>query len=310
MGTFVVDTGATSHMTSQVSLLDDVVLYKGTVTVAGGRIVTSTGKGNMRVTAVDINGDGVLITLLDVLIVPELERSLLSIPKLLTKGGSAVFKGGSGSYFQIGKLVLPIERVNGLCLWKCEPHGSSASPEDVTRAVAFTAEVKNATLWHGRFGHVSLLNFKKVSGPNVEIPEDLGGDSNCQVCPLSKQTHISFPKEAVRAATEPFDTLHVDLLGPMDEVSFGGSRYAAVCVDECTRYVMVKPMELKSDFLATFQATMNEVRALGFQVRNLRTDYGGEFTSKTLKDFCQANSVLHTFAGPYAPQQRWELLKE
>jgi len=181
--------------------------------------------------------------------------------------------------------------------------GSSASPEDVTRAVAFTAEVKNATLWHGRFGHVSLLNFKKVSGPNVEIPEDLGGDSNCQVCPLSKQTHISFPKEAMRAATEPFDTLHVDLLGPMDEVSFGGSRYAAVCVDECTRYVMVKPMELKSDFLATFQATMNEVRALGFQVRNLRTDYGGEFTSKTLKDFCQANSVLHTFAGPYAPQQ-------
>jgi len=61
VGTFVVDTGATSHMTSQVSLLDDVVLYKGTVTVAGGRIVSSTGKGNMRVTAVDINGDGVLI---------------------------------------------------------------------------------------------------------------------------------------------------------------------------------------------------------------------------------------------------------
>ena len=116
--TFIVDSGATSHMTSAIALLADVELHQGTVTVAGGRVLISTGKGTMRLIAQGANGEECFINLEDVLIVPDLGRNLLSVPKLSTRGGRAIFDDGTDSYIQMGKVRLPIEYINELYLWK------------------------------------------------------------------------------------------------------------------------------------------------------------------------------------------------
>ena len=101
----------------------------------------------------------------------------------------------------------------------------------------------------------------------------------------------------------------MDLLGPMDEHSISGARYAAVSVDECTRFVTVKPMELRSDFISIFQASMNEVRPIGFHVRGLRTDHAGEFTSKSLKDFCVKPIQCYILLLDLMPHSKWGLLR-
>jgi hypothetical protein len=90
----------------------------------------------------------------------------------------------------------------------------------------------------------------------------------------------------------------------MEEPSIGGARYLAVWTDEWSRWVIVKPLKLKSDFLASFKVVLKEIKALGFKIKELRTDRGGEFVSKEVKDYCCEHEILHTFSGPYAPQQQ------
>ena len=74
----------------------------------------------------------------------------------------------------------------------------------------------------------------------------------------SRHIYLPISKKAERSAVVPFEILHADLLGPMDEASVGGAKYLAVCTDEFSRYVIVKPIELKADFISAFQPSYRE----------------------------------------------------
>lgn len=85
------------------------------------------------------------MSLLDVLIVPELGQSLLSVPKLATRGGQAILGSGDDSHIKMGVLKLPVEYANGLYTWTCKPQRSSAIAEkESVQATAFTATVQRA----------------------------------------------------------------------------------------------------------------------------------------------------------------------
>lgn len=38
-------------------------------------------------------------------------------------------------------------------------------------------------------------------------------------------------------------------------------------------------------------------------VKKMRSDNGGEYSSKNFADFCTENGILHDFTNPYSPQQ-------
>lgn len=299
---FVVDSGATSHMVSSADFMEETVSYCGSVYVAGGRVLTSTGMGNIKIFAMNEKSERVAITLHDVLIVPELGPNLLSVPKMLSKKAHVVFAEENSS-IQVAGYVFPIEGNKGLYKWNVE--AMSTRGQDATeKAVAFTAAVMKAKQWHCRFGHADLRNFSKVDKAiGAEVPDDLSGDPDCKTCSLAKHTSISFPSETERPATTPFENLHADLVGPMEEPSFGGARFLSILTDEFSRWVVVKPIKAKSDFLSSFKDVVGEIRGLGFKIQGLRTDRGGEYVSKDLQDFCRENEINHTYAGPYAPQQ-------
>jgi hypothetical protein len=295
---FVVDSGATTHMITDKTHIEDIVYEQVLITVAGGRVLKSIGKGNLKVIICDSEGDACNVTLHEVLIVPELGVNLLSVRKMSAKGAQTVFNGETSYIKTKGGIEFPIVHHMGLCVLRCELPGDYQDP------VAYTVSSDQSKLWHRRFGHAGLNNFAKVEGEDIEVPASLKGDEECDVCELGKQTHISFPKSTERHATEPFENVHVDLLGRMDEPSIGGAEFAAVFTDEHTRYVIVKPIEVKADFISSFQRVVSELRALGFRVRGLRSDRGGEFISSDLRDYCQERAIAQTYSGPYAPQQQ------
>ncbi|TYK07993.1 ty1-copia retrotransposon protein [Cucumis melo var. makuwa] len=55
---------------------------------------------------------------------------------------------------------------------------------------------------------------------------------------------------------------------------------------------------------------------LGKRIKRLRSDRGGEYSDKTLKEFYESNGIIHEFTAPYSPQQngiaeqKTELLKK
>ena len=47
----------------------------------------------------------------------------------------------------------------------------------------------------------------------------------CEGCVYGKQIHKSFPSEGAARATECFELIHADLVGPMKTESLGGKKY-------------------------------------------------------------------------------------
>lgn len=67
--------------------------------------------------------------------------------------------------------------------------------------------------------HRSLAGIQDPGALGIQLTETQRsgeGTEKCPVCEVSKQTHISFPKETVRHAEQPFELVHVDLTGPIE----------------------------------------------------------------------------------------------
>ena len=317
---FVVDTGATHHMITSEKYLSEFTFSESSVRVAGGMLLRAIGTGNLRCSALDQDGNLWPIILSDVLCVPDLKVNLLSVEQLMQNGAEVSFKryyphiriGRKKSFFS--------GRKDGLQMWQLKPDRVCAVEYPTALVTTVSAE-----LLHKRLGHRSLDLLRGAEGLDIKITGDLHHDGKCVVCELSKHTHISFPKEIVRKAERPFEIVHVDFVGPIEEPSLSGARYGVIFTDEKTRYVSIYCVEFKSEFLSCLKRYLLDVKALGHKVKTLwgrsegfpkdfwdtgkrvegiRTDHGGEFVGEDVRTYCKNVGIKQTFSGPYAPQQQ------
>lgn len=63
-------------------------------------------------------------------------------------------------------------------------------------------------------------------------------------------------------------------------------------------------MHYKDEALSKFKLYVNEVEnQLNLKVQSLRSDRGGEYTSKEVAKFCESKGIRHETTAPYSPQQ-------
>jgi len=254
---WVVDSGATKHMTNHPEQVSDVVYHDGIVTAAGGKQLKSIGSGNVTVTAVSISKVEVRLVIQDVLIVPDLGTNLLSVERIMEKGASVSFTKG-GSRFKIkGHEFEVIPGKDGLYMWQHQPVTTLESEEKT-----FMTTHDKSTLWHRRLGHRHDESIKKLCDRDVGIPKDFQGEESCDVCKTSKHTLTSFPSSCERRADHPFELVHMDLVGPIEVKSLGGATYALEIVDEYSRWLTVYGMNSKSMSLNTFKQYLLDVQAI------------------------------------------------
>ena len=68
----------------------------------------------------------------------------------------------------------------------------------------------------------------------------------CDVCPLAKQTRLSFHVSTISSA-KPFELIHCDIWGPHKFFSYSGARYFLTIVDDFSRYTWIFLMRHKSE---------------------------------------------------------------
>lgn len=128
---------------------------------------------------------------------------------------------------------------------------------------------------------------------------------SCIECAYSKEP--SGPKEGllhpIHKVNKPFDTVHIDHLGPFVKSARGNS-YLLVLVDGFTKFCLLKPLRnLKSNLSIR---SLEEIFSIFGYPNRLISDQGSSFTSREFKRFCdksKINHILNAVASPRANGQ-------
>ena len=140
-------------------------------------------------------------------------------------------------------------------------------------------------------------------------------NSLCEGCVMGKQHRVPHPKVATTRATEPHETIHSDVCGPMPVDSVGGSRYFVTFINDFWRYTLVYFLKQKSEVLEKFRfqefvnfttnVTGKQVKTLitRNQVKKMRSDNGGEYESKKFDAYLKEKGIVHQRTVPDNPAQ-------
>jgi hypothetical protein len=120
---------------------------------------------------------------------------------------------------------------------------------------------------------------------------------------LGKYTKTAFPSSDSRAAGI-LDLIHSDVCGPMSSALLTGSLYYVVFIDDFSQKSWIFFMKTKGQVFSRFQEfkalVENQTRK---KIRVLRSDNGGEYTSKEFMEFCAGEGIRRELTVPYNPQQ-------
>ena len=121
---------------------------------------------------------------------------------------------------------------------------------------------------------------------------------DCEARILGKMQKKPFPKQSEYRTTKPYEIVNSDVCGPMQVESKGGSRYMLTFTDDVSRYTTAYFIKSKSEMLPKFMEYVNSVEKhtdchitkLNIlseeDVKVLRSDNGGEYTSNNFAKFC------------------------
>lgn len=284
----IIDTGASHHMTGNISLLIDIYdISPASVTFPDGTASRATKQGTL-VLSPDYS-------LYAVLYVPNFTCTLISVSKLLKQTGCiAIFTD---------TLCLLQDRFSRTLIGAGEEHEGVYYFTDVTvgRANRTTADqVSTSILWHRRLGHPS---YKVLASLPVfdSLKVDFSESSQCDICFRAKQTRKVFP-ESFNKATASFALIHCDVWGPYRTPSSCGAVYFLTIVDDFSRAVWTYLMLAKSEVPSLLQnfCTMSE-RQFEKQVKTVRSDNGTEFMALT--SYFQKQGIEHQTSCVDTPQQ-------
>jgi transposase InsO family protein len=94
------------------------------------------------------------------------------------------------------------------------------------------------------------------------------------------------------------------IAGPMPVKSLGGSLYYVTFIDDYSRKTWLYLLKTKDEVFSKFQEFKEEIENLtSKKIKTLRTNNGGEYTSKEFVAFCKSAGIRREITVPHNPQQ-------
>jgi hypothetical protein len=299
---WLIDSGASSHMTNQREHMSDYQEFKQPekVGLGDGRTVDALGIGKVHV-HMSSGRESNKAVITNVLLVPKLACSLFSV-RAATSTGSKINFGTTRCWIRDanGKLCGTGTLENKLYQLHCK----SVTSESTSMASRQGNEVD---LWHQRLGHLNHQYIKKIVdgrlATGIKFPrfESL---SFCEGCIEGKMHRAPFKPVGEVRSQRKLELVHSDVCGPMSVESMGGQKYFVTFIDDYSRCCTVYFLRHKSEVLEKFKefeaAVTNEA---GTSIAKLRTDNGGEYLSTEFTEFLKSKGIRHELTVPHSPEQ-------
>ncbi|CAJ2642245.1 unnamed protein product [Trifolium pratense] len=289
------DSCCSNHMIGNKEWLFDFdSSFRETVKLGDNSIMSVMGKGNLK-----LHLEGKISVISDVYYLPNLKNNLLSIGQLQQKNLTIVFSKNTCKIFHEEKGLIistpmTANRMYVLLAPVMMPQCLVAKHEDIEH------------IWHCRYGHLNFKGLvtlaKRTMVKGLPILKDSA--ELCPDCVISKHHRDSIPKTASWRVSSKLELIHSDICGPINPSSNGGCRYFITFTDDFSRKTWTYPLKDKSSAFEVFRKFKALVeKESDHQIKCLRTDRGGEFTSSQFNDFCSEHGIKRQLTAAYTPQQ-------
>jgi hypothetical protein len=280
--TWIFDTTASSHMTSDKNTVTDIREYGGFVRVANSQRMKVTGIGKVHLQCRLQHGSTQPATLEDGLPGPDLDsHGLFSWEAISRKGFKMIGYGKN----------IELETKEGrTVLW--------AKMEDKDPVIQLVSEDKARLVaykqWHEALGHTSKINADMYADGHL-LPKT-PNDFHCTECYLSKNVkHVPPTTE-----NQSFELIHSDLSSKFSVPSLGKSLYYMTFIDDKSRFAWVYLLKNKSDAAKAIKDFVRKAeRQHKTKILRFRTDNGGEYVNKEIETFFSESRISHNRTVPY-----------
>lgn len=283
---WVIDSGATDHMTGNSGLFSTFQsrTSTSTVTLADGSPSCVRGSGTIIPTP--------LLPLSSVLHLPNLSFNLISVSQLTRNLNCCISFFPDHCLFQ----DLTTKKIIGR---GHESGGLYILDTPILNSVACSGVTTSPFEAHCRLGHPCLPSLKKLCPQFSKV-----SSVDCESCQFAKHHRVSSSPRINKCASSPFDLVHSDVWGPCPISSKPGFKYFVTFVDDYSRVTWLYLMKSRSELFSLFCAFCAEIKTqFNVSIRTLRSDNAKEYTSALFQSYMVQNGILHETSCVDTPSQ-------
>ncbi|KAE9326979.1 hypothetical protein PF008_g16510 [Phytophthora fragariae] len=215
------------------------------ITISDDRKIDTVAMGSVGLKLMD----GTPVTLSDVLYIPEVEGSLISVAKLAEKDVFAQFSKDKCVFRYGDATVMEDKRCGNV--YKLKTVG------DEVCHVATTSCKEPWAVVHARLGHIPYKRYEQLLTMADGVPRvaDAPSDHVCAGCCIGKMHEDNFSRSAENTVKSAgfLDLVHSDVMGPLQTKTPGDCTYAVTFIDDFSRHVTVYFMKKKAEVLEKFK---------------------------------------------------------
>ena len=277
---FLVDTGATSHICNDESMFINFDQYfnssEHVLELADGTKLNSMAlkRGTVSVNFIDCDGNSHSVALNNTLYIPSFPTHIFSVQAATEMGSSVSFFPDSANLVTSDGTMFNLRKNGKLYFLNIVTITSVNCTRDLVK-------------WHSIMGHCNKDDLVKLEKVVDGMSISHKGEIVCKPCILGKQTQTFSRKPSVRA-TNPLQYVSSDINGPINPSSSDGFRYVISFVDNFSGFIFLYLLKNKSDATTALRKFLADVSPIGKvsnllnlvdeeTIKTLKSDNGGEY---------------------------------
>jgi len=260
------------------------------------------GKGRVKVSNIASQVNPTII-FTDVLHVPALSKSLISVSALDDKGCTLTFGGGKckASAPNDTNILFSGTKLGESRLYQLDFADEQSNLVDYRHQ-------NDLELYHHRMGHCSDAVLNKLPSVSTGITQLTASDRPfCSDCPLGRMQRLPKAGSSNNKASRPLELIHCDIKGPVSPLTPSGNKYLIIYLDDFSGFIYPFLLKDRTDQRENFHTFKLHVEKLfGATVENLlffRTDGAREFADSELLTYLANNGIQHQIRAADQPQQ-------